>query len=76
MNDPRKKNPTLGVAIFIVVAVLLVIGTLLFNAIRGKREYDETNEAPSTAAASAASAATALTAPASAPAAAASAASQ
>lgn len=71
MNDQRKKNPTLGVAVFIVVAVLLVIGTLLFNAIRGKREYDETNEAPS-----AASAATELTAPASAPAVAASAASQ
>lgn len=64
MNDQRKKNPTLGVAVFIVVAVLLVIGTLLFNAIRGKREYDETNEAPS-AAASAASAAMELTAPAS-----------
>jgi hypothetical protein len=46
MNDPRKKNPTFGVAVFIVVVVLFVIGTLLFNAIRGKREYDEANPPP------------------------------
>jgi hypothetical protein len=40
MNEPRKKNPTFGVAVFIVVAVLLVIATLLYNAISGKREFD------------------------------------
>ena len=41
MNDPRRKNPAFGVGVLIVVIVLLVIGTLLFNAIRGKREYEE-----------------------------------
>ncbi|HTH62863.1 MAG TPA: hypothetical protein VL689_22270 [Paraburkholderia sp.] len=41
MNEPRRKNATSGVAVFIVVVLLIVIGTLLFNAIRGKREYDE-----------------------------------
>jgi len=41
MNEPRRKNPTFGIAVFIVVVVLIVIGTVLFNAIRGKREYDE-----------------------------------
>jgi heme/copper-type cytochrome/quinol oxidase subunit 2 len=46
MNDPRKKNPTFGVGVFIVVVVLFVIGTLVFNAVRGKREYDEANPAP------------------------------
>ncbi|SDC40389.1 hypothetical protein [Paraburkholderia lycopersici] len=42
MNEPRKKNPTFGVAVLIVVVVLFVIGTVLFNALRSKREYDET----------------------------------
>jgi hypothetical protein len=51
MNDPRKKNPTFGIAVFFVVAVLLVIATLLYNAIREKREFDEQN-APAPAAAS------------------------
>jgi len=55
MNEPRRKNPTFGVAVFIVVVVLIVIGTLLFNAIRGKREYDEQMR-PATASAAAASA--------------------
>jgi len=41
MNEPRKKNPTFGVAVLIVVVVLFVIGTVLFNALRGKHEYDE-----------------------------------
>jgi len=40
MNDPRRKNPTFGLGLFIVVVVLIVIGTVLFNAIRGKRDYD------------------------------------
>lgn len=55
MNEPRRKNPTFGVAVFIVVVVLIVIGTVLFNAIRGKREYDEQMH-PATASATAASA--------------------
>lgn len=42
MNPPRKKNPTVGVAVFIVAVVLFVIGTVLFNALKSKREYDET----------------------------------
>ncbi|WP_321815752.1 MULTISPECIES: hypothetical protein [unclassified Paraburkholderia] len=42
MDDKRKKNPTVGVGVFIVVVVLIVIGTVLFNAMRSKREYDET----------------------------------
>jgi len=41
MSEPRKKNPTFGVAVLIVVVVLFVIGTVLFNALRGKYEYDE-----------------------------------
>lgn len=42
MNDPRKQsNPTTRVAVVIVVAVLIVIGSLVYNAIKGKREYDE-----------------------------------
>ncbi len=58
MNEPRKKNPTLGIAVFIVIAVLLVIATLLYNAISGKREFDRENaEAPSVASSAAADAA-------------------
>jgi hypothetical protein len=54
MNDPRRKNPAVGVGVLIVAIVLLVIGTLLFNAIRGKREYEEANpEQPASVAASA-----------------------
>ncbi|WP_322049030.1 hypothetical protein [Paraburkholderia sp. J67] len=41
MNDTRKKNPTFGIGVMIVVVVLIVIGTVLFNALRSKREYDE-----------------------------------
>jgi hypothetical protein len=54
MNEPRRKNPAFGVGVLIVVVVLLVIGTLLFNAIRGKREYEEANPPPASEAASAA----------------------
>ncbi|PXW27133.1 hypothetical protein [Paraburkholderia caballeronis] len=54
MNEPRRKDPTFGVGVFIVVAVLLVIGTVLFNAIRDKREYDQTNAAAASAAAASA----------------------
>ncbi|MFT0171344.1 hypothetical protein ACLKMY_20370 [Paraburkholderia mimosarum] len=45
MNPPRKKNPTVGVAVFIVAVVLFVIGAVLFNALKSKREYDETSGA-------------------------------
>ena len=48
MNDPRqpnKSNPTTRVAVLIVVVVLIVIATFLFNAIKGKRDYDEQNAA-------------------------------
>ncbi|CAM2187182.1 Signal peptide transmembrane protein [Paraburkholderia sacchari] len=57
MNEPRKKNPTFGVGVMIVVVVLIVIGTVLFNALRSKHEYEET------AGAQAASAATSAAAP-------------
>ncbi len=43
MNEPRRKNPTFGVAVFIVVVVLIVIGTLAYNAIKDKREFDQQN---------------------------------
>src|ERR1044072_93828 len=39
-KPPRKKNPTFGIAVFIVVAVLLVIATLFYNAITEKRDFD------------------------------------
>ncbi len=39
-NPPRKKNPTFGIAVFIVVAVLLVIATLFYNAIKEKHDFD------------------------------------
>jgi len=42
-KPPRKKNPTFGIAVFIVVAVLLVIATLFYNAIKEKREFDSEN---------------------------------
>ena len=55
MNEPRKKNPTFGIAVFIVIAVLVVIATLLYNAISGKREFDRENTVtPSVASAAAA----------------------
>ena len=54
MNEPRKKNPTFGVAVFIVIAVLLVIATLLYNAITGKREFERDNAATPTVASAAA----------------------
>jgi uncharacterized protein YpmB len=44
-KPPRKKNPTFGIAVFIVIAVLLVIATLFYNAITEKREYDRENAA-------------------------------
>ncbi|CAB3769738.1 hypothetical protein [Paraburkholderia solisilvae] len=51
MNEPRKKNPTFSVAVLIVVVVLLVIATVLYNAITEKREFDRENAPdPATAA--------------------------
>ncbi|SEI39330.1 hypothetical protein [Paraburkholderia diazotrophica] len=43
MTDSRKKNSTLGIAVFIVVVVLLVIATILYNAISEKHEYERDN---------------------------------
>jgi len=40
---PTRKNPTFAISILIVVVVMLVIGTLFFNAIRDKREYEREN---------------------------------
>jgi NADH:ubiquinone oxidoreductase subunit 3 (subunit A) len=41
MNDPRNKsNPTTRVAAIIVVAVLIALATLVYNALKGKHEYD------------------------------------
>jgi hypothetical protein len=40
---PTRKNPTFAISILILVVVLLVIGTLFFNAIRDKREYEREN---------------------------------
>jgi hypothetical protein len=48
-SDGKPKNPTRAVSVFIVVVVLLVIGTILFNAIREKREFDQQNAQPSAA---------------------------
>jgi cell division protein FtsX len=62
-KPPRKKNPTFGIAVFIVVAVLVVIATLFYNAIKEKHDFDSQN-APSVSsdAAAAAAAAAATTA--------------
>jgi heme/copper-type cytochrome/quinol oxidase subunit 2 len=43
MNEPHRKNPTFRIAVFIVVVVLIVIGTLAYNAIKEKREFDQQN---------------------------------
>jgi hypothetical protein len=62
-KSPRKKNPTFGVAIFIVVAVLLVIATLFYNAITEKRDFERDNApAPVISSGAAAAAATATAA--------------
>ncbi|QQC64977.1 hypothetical protein [Paraburkholderia ginsengisoli] len=59
-KPPRKKNPTFGVAVFIVIAILLVIGTITYNAIREKREFDSQNATPPSISSEAAAAATAI----------------
>jgi uncharacterized protein YpmB len=58
-KPPRKKNPTFGIAVFIVVAVLLVIATLFYNAIKEKHEFDSQNAAAESSSSDAASAAAA-----------------
>jgi len=42
-RQPKKTNPTTRVAVLIVVIVLIVIGTLAYNARKGKHDYDEQN---------------------------------
>jgi hypothetical protein len=59
-KPPRKKNPTFGIAVFIVVAILVVIGTLFYNAIREKHEFDSQNTEGPTLSSAAAAAATAV----------------
>lgn len=57
-KPPRKKNPTFGIAVFIVVAVLLVIATLFYNAITEKRDFDTQNATAPSISSTAAAAAT------------------
>ncbi|MFL9902269.1 hypothetical protein PQR71_29720 [Paraburkholderia fungorum] len=64
-KPPRKKNPTFGIAVFIVVAVLLVIATLFYNAITEKREFDRENAPAPTISSDAAAAAATVAKPAS-----------
>ncbi len=52
MNDPRRPNPTTRVATIIVIAVLIALATLVYNALKGKREYDEQRAASAASAAS------------------------
>ncbi|MCC8401520.1 hypothetical protein LJ655_06355 [Paraburkholderia sp. MMS20-SJTN17] len=59
-RPPHKKNPTFGVAVFIVVAILLVIATLFYNAIRQKQEFDSLDAQASSATSEAAAAADAI----------------
>jgi hypothetical protein len=58
-KPPTGRNPTFGISIFIVVVVLLVIGTLFFNAIRDKRDYERNNPEPAASAGGVATAASA-----------------
>jgi cell division protein FtsX len=63
-KPPRKKNPTFGVAIFIVIAILLVIATIFYNAIKEKHDFEAQN-APAPSISSDAAAAAAVIKPAS-----------
>jgi cell division protein FtsB len=49
-RQPKKSNPTTRVAVLIVVIVLIVIGTLAYNAIKGKLDYEEQNAAAASSA--------------------------
>ncbi|TAL55556.1 hypothetical protein [Pandoraea sp.] len=57
MNDNQKTDNTKGFTIFVVVFILLLIGSLLFLALRSKREYDAQNAGYAATAAGAAQAA-------------------
>jgi cell division protein FtsX len=57
-KPPRKKNPTFGVAVFIVIAILVVIATIFYNAIREKHEFDSQNTPTPSISSEAAAAAT------------------
>ena len=59
-KPPRKKNPTFGIAVFIVVAILVVIATLFYNAIREKHEFESQNAPAPSIASDAAAAANAV----------------
>ncbi|WP_233829364.1 hypothetical protein [Paraburkholderia sp. ZP32-5] len=59
-KPPRKKNPTFGIAVFIVVAILLVIATLFYNAIHEKHEADSQDAQGPSVASQAAAAANAM----------------
>jgi cell division protein FtsX len=61
-KPPRKKNPTFGIAVFIVVAILVVIATLFYNAIREKHEFESQHATASSITSDAAAAAAAATA--------------
>jgi len=39
-NQVRRKDPTRGVAIFFLVAVLLVLAAILYKGITGRNEYE------------------------------------
>lgn len=51
MNDNQKTDNTKGFTIFVVVFILLLIGSLLFLALRSKREYDAQSAGYATSAA-------------------------
>ncbi|AJK45591.1 hypothetical protein [Burkholderia plantarii] len=57
MSEQRRKDPVRGVSVMIVVIVLLVIGTVLYNAISEKRAYDAQQGGGASAAAPATSSA-------------------
>lgn len=61
MKEPRRKNPTFGITIFIIVAVLAVIATLFYNAITEKRQFERENTPAPSVSSDAAAAATATT---------------
>jgi cell division protein FtsX len=59
-KPPRRKNPTFGIAVFIVVAILVVIATIFYNAIREKHEFESQNAATPSISSEAAAAAAAI----------------
>ncbi|MEM5434501.1 hypothetical protein [Paraburkholderia diazotrophica] len=63
MNDLReKRSETLGITVFIVVAVWLLIATIVYSSITEKRGYKRDNSAAVTASAASAVAAAAAAA--------------